>query len=249
MTTKFFSQMQIIAYNFGNNEAPVLFDNISQYVDVIDGVKDNISFYATHTILSGDRPDTLSYKLYGTTDYYWTFFLMNDHLRESGWPVNQSVINKTLKEKYPHRMVTTNSIIAKDFPVGTVVTGTSSGTVGTIVKRNLEMGQMVIDTVDDNNYSPTETLVYTSTEGAVYTATLIKESLQYDAVHHYEDANGVHVDLPLYDFGNVPSGATAVTYRDRVENRNQQLKEISVLKPNVVSRVVSEFSNFHKQVI
>lgn len=248
MSTKYFSNFNIIAYRFGDNEKPVLFDNLSQYVDVIDGIKDNVSFYSKQTIISGDRPDTLSYKLYGTTDYYWTFYLMNDHIRESGWPIDTSVLLETAKEKYPHRVAVTNAVIAEDFPVGTVVTGASSATVGTIVKRNLDLGQLFIDTVDDNNFEPTEQIQYTSSEGAFYSAQLIAESTQYNAVHHYEDANGVYVDLPLYDFGNVPSGATAVTYRKRMEDRNEELKVISVLKPSVIDRVVSEFNNFHKRV-
>lgn len=246
MTTKYFSNFNIISYRFGDNEKPVLFDNLSQYVDVIDGLKDNLSFYNQHTIISGERPDTLSYKLYGTTDYYWTFFLMNDHLRVSGWPIAAHTILDIAKEKYPHRTVTTNDVVAANFPVGTVVTGLSSATVGTIVKRDLDMGQLVIDTIDNNNFGPTESIAYTSEEGAFYVAQLIRESTQYDAVHNYE-LNGVHQDLPLYDFGNPGATWTPITYRDRMERRNDELKTINVLKPSVINRVVSEFNNFHKE--
>lgn len=248
MGTKYFRNFGVVAYNFGNNEPPVLFNNISQYVDVVDGIKDSISFSTKHTIISGDRPDTLSYKLYGTTDYYWTFFLMNDHVRESGWPIDQSNLFGLIKEKYPHRTVTSNDILAVDFTVGTTVTGSVSGTVGTIIKRDLDMGQLVIETVDDKAFSSGEFIQYTATDGAFYRATLVAESAQYDAIHHYKDANGVHVDLPIYDFLNAPSGATAVTYRERVERRNDALKEITILKPSVIEKVVSEFNNFHKQV-
>jgi hypothetical protein len=87
MSTKYFKDIGVVNYRFGDNESSVLFNNLTQYIDVIDGLKDNISFYNKYTIVSGDRPDTLSYKLYGTTDYYWTFFLLNDHIRLSGWPV------------------------------------------------------------------------------------------------------------------------------------------------------------------
>lgn len=248
MGTKYFRNFGVVAYEFGNNEPPVLFNNISQYVDIIDGLQDQITFSTKHTIISGDRPDTLSYKLYGTTDYYWTFFLMNDHIRESGWPIDQPHLLGVIKEKYPHRTVTSNDILASDFTVGTMVTGSVTGTMGTILKRDLDMGQLVIETVDDKAFSSGEFIQYTATDGAFYRAQLVAESAQYDAVHHYNDANGVHVDLPIYDFLNAPSGATAVTYRDRVERRNDALKEITVLKPSVIEKVVSEFNNFHKQV-
>ena len=81
---RFFKNFDIIDYRFGDNEPPVLFNNITQYVDMVDQLKDNVSFYNKYTIVAGERPDTLAYELYGNTDYYWTFYLMNDHIRESG---------------------------------------------------------------------------------------------------------------------------------------------------------------------
>lgn len=258
MTTKYFKNMSIIGYNFGSNEKPVMFNDLSQYVDVIDGVKDNIAFYNQYTIVSGERPDTLSYKLYGTTDYYWTFFLMNDSLRKQGWPIYAHEILETAQTKYPYRIVTTNTDISNTFPVGQVVTGSQSGTVGRVVKRILDFGQLVIDTSltpgdyfgkypNRENFSPTENITYTSEEGAFYNATLIKESEQYNAVHHYEDTNGVWQDLPLYDFGNPSSSWLPITYRDRLNMANEDLKVINVLKPSVIGNVVSEFNNFHKR--
>lgn len=259
MTTKYFKNFGIVGYKFGDNEAPVLFDNLTQYVDIIDGLKDNISFYNKYTIISGDRPDTLSYKLYGTPEYYWTFFLMNDHIRVSGWPVATYDILEQAKSKYPYRTVTTNANLAMSFPVGSIVTGQTSGTIGRVIKRNLDFGQLIIDTSltpgkyfgqepNLENFGDTETISYIDNDGATYIAELVKESEQYNAVHHYEDADGVWQDLPLYDFANPSPQWTPITYRDRLEQRNDELKEINVLKPDVIAKVVSEFNNFHRQV-
>lgn len=259
MTTKYFKNFNIVGYKFGNETSSVLFDDLSQYVDIIDGLKDNVSFYEQYTVIAGERPDTLSYKLYGTTNYYWTFFLMNDHLRESGWPIPTYELLDTAKTKYPYRIVTTNSDISTSFPVGQIVTGVNSGTVGTIIKRNLDMGQLVIDTSltpgdyfgkypNLENFEPTENIQYIAQDGAFYTATLVKESEQYNAVHHYEDTNGVWQDLTLFDFDTPNPLWRPVTYRDRIEERNDELKLINVLKPDVVDNVVSEFNNFHKRV-
>ena len=153
MTTKYFKNFESLAYRFGNLEDPVLFNNLTQYVDLIDEIKSNVAFLNKYTILSGDRADSLSHKLYGTTDYYWTFYLMNDHLRLSGWPVDTGDLLATAASKYPNRFITftnrttiggANEDIAVTFPVGQSVTGASSTTVGTIVKRNLDLGQLFI---------------------------------------------------------------------------------------------------------
>jgi len=94
-----------------------------------------------------------------------------------------------------------------------------------------------------------ETISYISAEGEVFTAVVVKESLQYNAVHHYEDANGVHQDLTLFAFDSPSSSWTPVTFRDRLERRNDELKEINVLRPDTVDQVVNEFNSFHRQKV
>jgi len=250
MTTKYFQNFSLVNYNFGDNEKSVLFNNISQYVDIIDEVKNEVTLYNKYTISSGERPDTLSYKLYGTTDYYWTFFLMNDDVRISGWPIASYEILETAKEKYPYRTVTTNTDISSIFPIGQTVTGSTSGTSGTVIRKILDMGQIIIDTGEEpntTNFGSNETITYTDADGNVQSLVSIKESAQYNAVHHYEDADGVHQDLTLYDFGNPNSSWTPVTYRNRLENKNDDLKEINVIKPEAIQKVVFEFNNFMKQ--
>ena len=76
-TSKYFRPFDIVRYNFGDNESPVFMSDLTQYVDLIDQIKDNTSFYNKYTIVSGERPDTLAYELYESTDHYWTFFLLN----------------------------------------------------------------------------------------------------------------------------------------------------------------------------
>lgn len=240
----YFQNFQAVGYRFGDNEAPVLFDNLTQYVDIIDSMKDQISFYNKYTIVSGERPDTLSYELYGTTDYYWTFFLMNDHLRLSGWPVNTEDLLDIIKSKYPYQVITTSDDIANSFPVGQTVTGTPSGTTGKIIARRLDLGQLIIDTGGDTfgDRSNNESISYTDAEGSLFRASVYGTSAQYNAVHHYEDTDGNHVDIDPHDQANIGSSLIPVTFRDRVEERNEELKEIVVLKTEVIERVVSEFN-------
>lgn len=114
------------------------------------------------------------------------------------------------------------------------------------------MDQIVIDTGDEpntTNFGQTEVVSYIDIEGNLQTITLVKESTQYNAVHHYEDADGVWQDLPLYDFNNPSVSWTPVTYRDRLENKNDELKEIRIIRPDVITKVVSEFNTFMKQKV
>jgi|DEB0MinimDraft_6_1074348.scaffolds.fasta_scaffold00420_8 hypothetical protein len=154
MSSKYFSNTKRLRYKFGDGEAPVLYQNLSTYVDLLDQVKTESSFYQDYVIKSGERPDSLSLRLYGDDQYYWTFYMMNDKLRECGWPVANELILDTVKEKYPHRTITTKEDFTTDnalepaFKVGQIVYGSESGTIGTILRRDPTLGQLIIDTTN-----------------------------------------------------------------------------------------------------
>ena len=98
--TKYFDAFPIIDYKFGDEEFVVPIENLSIYVDVVDQVRRSSATYQNYDILPGERPDQVSYKLYNTTDYYWTFFLMNDKLRERGWPLSPIKAEEFAKKEY-----------------------------------------------------------------------------------------------------------------------------------------------------
>ena len=73
----FFRNFPVVNYRFGDEVNTNLFQNLSAYIDMIDQISDDVAFYEKYTIMDGERPDVLSYKLYGTIDFYWSFFLLN----------------------------------------------------------------------------------------------------------------------------------------------------------------------------
>ena len=77
----YFNEFSNITYKFGDEPDPTFFQNISLYADIIDQIKDDITFNNLHTIQEGFRPDQVSIQLYETPLHYWTFYLLNDNLR------------------------------------------------------------------------------------------------------------------------------------------------------------------------
>jgi len=247
MAGNYFKNFEFAEYRFGNNTDIDLAQNLTQYVDLIDQIKNNISFTEKYNILSGDRPDVVSFKLYGTMNYYWTFYLMNDHLRLSGWPLNNDEILDQVKSKYPNRVLTTTSEIGALFPVGQVIEGQSSSAIGEIVKRNLDLGQLFVKLTQGTKFTAGETISYVDTSATgspTRTLSITGETEQYNAVHHYED-NGVQVDIDPFSGPGV--SLTPITYRDRLESRNDKLREIVVIDPGNILQVVSEFQKFLTQ--
>jgi len=246
--SQFFQNFPLVSYNFGTEVDPAVFQNISAYIKIIDELKDNIAFYTTVHIQDYDRPDNFSYKLYGTTEFYWTFYYLNDDVRESGWPIPQQDLLPKAKLDYPHQTVLTTADISKTFLPGHTVTGASSGSTGTVIKRYLDLGQIIIDS--PNNFNAGENIT-PSINGVEQTADFIVVTSnveQFNAVHHYEDASKDYVDLGLVPSGNgtasYPSLAlkTPVTYFERILAKNDSLREIKCLKPDVAVQVKSEFN-------
>ena len=243
----YFKNFGFAEYKFGNNTDIDLSQDLTKYVDLIDQVRNNVSFTERYNILSGDRPDVVSHKLYGTMDYYWTFYLMNEHVRLSGWPLNNDEILDQVKSKYPNRVLTTTSEIGALFPVGQVIEGQSSSAIGEIVKRNLDLGQLFVKLTQGTKFTAGETISYVDTSATgspTRTLSITGETEQYNAVHHYED-NGVQVDIDPFSGPGV--SLTPITYRDRLESRNDALKEIVVIRPEQITAIVSEFQRFLKQ--
>lgn len=240
---KYFKNFKTVDYRFGDNEAPALFKNISQYVDLIDQVKSNVAFYQKYTIVSGERPDTLSYELYGTAEYYWTFYLMNDDIRESGWPIPDYELIEYAKKRWPHQTVTSEQPFATSFPVGQLVTGQSSGATGIVLKRNLDLGQLVLGNGNGITFDKTEVIEHPQEDGGQSTLRLVNSIEQYNSTHHFEDSTGLFTDIDPHTDSS-PSALTPVTNFNRLERKNDELKQIIVIEPESISRVVGEFYKF-----
>jgi hypothetical protein len=178
--SNYFKNFPKVNYRFGNNESPVEFQNISAYIDIIDQVKEYGIFYESYNIQNGQRPDQISFELYDTPNYYWTFYLLNDSLRTGGWPISDASVYLKAKEYYPHVAFTTDGTcilkesltiinskkeeeifwipslkqvslaMDKNFVVGSWIYFRNSKTVGKILKIDQDLGLVTTDAVGIN---------------------------------------------------------------------------------------------------
>lgn len=236
----YFQNFPLVDYKFGDETSTNLFQQLNVYVDIVDQVKNDVNFYEEVTVLDGERPEALSYRLYETTDYYWSFFLLNDEIRLNGWPLTQQELDEKVKEFYPHNTVTTIlsepsgttgninrfTNFAEYFTPGKVVLGSNSldktGEIlsGTIIDRNLTLLQLIIQTEDGTLFNSNDTLSIRTADNpdlAAKPIRLVKSIEQYNAIHHYE----IQGTQQLYDDPSYPNGSserkryrTAGTYVD-----------------------------------
>lgn len=239
--SNYFSSFPITGYKFGNEAYPTVMQNLSAYVGLIDELRDQAIFYSTEFIRDGERPDSLSYRLYGTNEYYWTFYFINESLRESGWPIPERSILEYAKKYYPNQVVKVTTDISDKFFSGQTVEGLGTGTTGTILKKNLDLGQIIIRTNNNESFRDGEII-----EANSDTLTRIRVQdarAQYNAIHHYEDTDGNWVDVDPFTVVS-SSELIPITNLDRIETANQNLRQIQVFTPEVVAQVQSEFNRF-----
>ena len=98
----FFKQFPIIKHDTAADG--IINDIVDMYrhVDVNDVLIDDASTYTYYEIKNGERPDTVSSRLYGTPDYYWTFFVANETLKSglNSWPMEYNQFREWIDQEY-----------------------------------------------------------------------------------------------------------------------------------------------------
>ena len=229
----YFKNFPVEMYQFEGGKA--LTQDLTRYVEVIDQVRQNASFYQDYIIQHGERPDHVAYKLYNNPQLHWTLYLLNPQIRESGWPLTDLEVLAKVKKDYPHTVINTTSDITDKFKVGQIVTGQRSGAGGVVVDKNVDLGQLVIETNDEfkNDGSPES---ITSVVGEQIETIEAQSAVpQYLSARHYlQDGE---VITSWIDLKPTPS-ETIVTQYDFYVKSNNQLKQISVIRPNSIRQVV-----------
>lgn len=211
--------------------------DLGAYVDIIDTVRQNSAYYSTYYIQENDRPDIVSQKIYKTPAYHWTFYVMNDHIRERGWPLSMRELEDKVKRDFPHYYIETRNDLTGGFLPGERAVGSQSGASGLVVRRNLDTGIIFISS--SRKYRQGESVTTATYTGNTTSVNVVASDFEYNAPRHYVDGNGDYVDI---DPSQGPGALlTEVTYYDHYIKQNEELREIKVIRPDVISDVISRY--------
>lgn len=234
----FFQNFPLQRYKFGSETEDTLIQNLSAYVDIVDNIKNNISFYNKIVLRDGTRPDQLSQQLYGTPNYYWTFYLMNDHVRKFGWPLSMRALETFAKKKYPNTTLVIREYFYDKFSVGQTIRGQTSNVSGVILNMNSDLGQITVKKTGSSNFQASETIELVS--DTTKTVVLNSFSAEYNAARFYRSGTE-QVDIdPTAAIG---ATLTKVTHINYYTERNTNSLLLRVLKPSSVTSVVSQYSS------
>lgn len=264
----FFDQFPKTTYQYQNDGVPTQIIDLFRYVKIDEDFLDDVSVYQFYQVKNGERPDTVSYKLYGTSEYYWTFFIANTHLKDglSAWPLSPDQFEDYMNDEYGGVVIDTEptvvltgdglvseyrNSVAGRFQVNELVTGMISGATGYVKEKNAQMGQLILRDV-------TGTFVSGEFIRGATTLDEITSSVVYnhrDAPHHFETDDGTVLYMAKYinesngDYstginvqpGTRPQDLTAISYFQYETQLNDERGNIRVVRPNVIYKFAQRF--------
>ena len=262
----FFKQFPKVDYDFRNTGTFQKMTDIYRSIRVLPSFLDQISGYKFYEIINGERPDIVSQRLYGSSQYYWTFFVVNDFLHDGyrAWPMSQEALQEYIAKEYEGYAITTNpvlihnsdglvtginnSIVGK-FQLGETITGADSGATGTLTKKDIDMNQLIIQNVT-GAFIGNPTLIQNTTEqisGSTSSDTVSTyQAFKYaDAPYYYYDESDVDkkpVTNAIFIPGGVAESDLAYqTYRDHEFELNEERSKIRYVDPNYIGQFVDKF--------
>ena len=98
----FFKQFPNLRYDLKSNNVFINAKDIFRHVGIKNILGDDVTSYAYYDVLEGERPDTVSQRLYGTPDYYWTFFVIDENMKEGlkSWPKDPATFERELELEF-----------------------------------------------------------------------------------------------------------------------------------------------------
>jgi hypothetical protein len=194
--------------------------NIALYSKIFARVADDITLYSYYTFVNGDRLDTISQKLYGTPDYYWTILL-----------INPDIIN-TYRDLGKALKLATNQSLAGKFNIGEVVT--FGLYTGVIEQKFPTLGYLTVTVTSEDSFPTNQTFTLTgSTSGNTIQIANVLEG--YAAPHHYLNEADEWVRWNAEDM------VTQVTILEHETSLNDIRSQIRIIKPESIYAVVNGF--------
>jgi hypothetical protein len=200
-------------------------------VKVKNRFKDDITFYTFYDIQDGERPDVISQKLYGSPEYYWTFFMINDSLVNyyTDWPLSNTDLQVMIDKKYDGIVLTSEEDFSTKFIRNTTIQGLQSGARANVVSKDSNNGTIYINPIS-GVFLPNE-IIRDELTNEFITINGPRE-FKY-AIHHYENANGNYVNKSI--------SATPITNEEYEFNLNDTKSKIKTIRPAYIRSIADQF--------
>lgn len=239
----YFSKFQDMEYDIEGNGTLRTVKNIAQYSDILTKNIDDISFYTYYNVSDGERPDNVSEKLYGTSEFYWTLFMVNKTFQNTwtDWPKKSSALRSFLEEQYIGYagIFAAADDISNKFTIGETITGATSGAVGKLLAKYTTAGWVQIELIGTTKFSETgEAISGANSEDILSCTSIIRTP--YAPSYHTDDSSGERVKRR-------DAGTTGVSIFSEENQKNLDRARIKVIKPEYINEIANAFEEAMRQ--
>lgn len=228
----FFQGFPTIQYDIDDDGHTIETIDIFRTVKPKQALKDDLLLYSKYTIQDGERPDHVSQKLYNSSDYFWTFFMVNENLVNlfNDWPLSRKEFEDMLPVKYPGYVLKTTEDIATKFIQNETIQGLVSGATATITFKDVNTNTIKVENIV-GTFRANELVRGVTSQNSV---TITGQTEFYNATKHYINSTEQIVDKAALN-------ATPVTYMEYEMIKNEEKSQIVVIRPQYIARVAEEF--------
>lgn len=247
----FFQGFPTILYDVNGDGKPIEATNIFRSVRLKPETRDNMLLYTSYVIQDGERPDHVSMKLYNSSDYYWTFFMVNENLVNifSDWPLSTLELENAINVKYAGEVLTVDRIIninntqvindmSNSFIQGEIIKGAQSYAEAKILEKDINTGVIKIEPIS-GIFRDDEAIIGQTSKDII---SISGQRLYKEVVHHYEDTDG-NVVGKYNANGTLNTNAFPISNEEHERQVNENKSTIQVIKPQYIAKVASEFFN------
>lgn len=99
---QFFRHFPTVPYQFNTGTANLTMRvvNTTATIRITESLKEHLSILHTYEIQDGERPDSVSHRLYGSVDYTWVILILNQIMSPYDWPLTYDEFNRYIEEQY-----------------------------------------------------------------------------------------------------------------------------------------------------
>ena len=255
----YFASFPTKPYDIGKNKKYRTVTDLTRRVGIRTDMVNVLPSYYKSSIVMSERPEVVSDNLYENVRYHWILMQLNNVVDPYfDWVLEDATLESFINKKYPnynlllytdhHAEPAYNTSDPKSYffhPGETITDGTATGTV---VEFDPTVKQIVYKPVSGTFAD--DDVITGSVSGAMgkveeYTTELV-------GIHHYESSapeeSGLNVDRDhVVIYGSTYYYAKAITNQTYELNRNEENREISILRDNYLQQYVGEFKEKIRQ--
>lgn len=250
----FFSNFPKTNYKFPLLQEKQITDFFYQIIPIKKYISDIVN-YEDYEVIGGDRPDIVSLKLYGTPEYYWTFFIINEHLQQLPlpWALSSSEMRKYLSDFYDNktcislkpkvvfdaqgRYLRTDDTTAIDFKENDILTGYISRATGRLISKENDLQQLIVENIS-GKFLPNEII---NSNNSINSISSYKVYDLIDAPYQYLDQDDRVVDNEYLFNNGEYSNYRVKTYGDMEHEENSKLSKIKYIHKNSLGKFITDY--------